>query len=77
MPISTPIIHSELSINASGNRRSIVTLPNIKIASLKLSNNDKPMHTTILNIGHGSMTASEPKRALRGKETGASFNGSS
>ena len=34
------------------------------------------MHAAMPNIGHGSMTTSEPKRARRGKVTGASFNGS-
>ena len=52
----------------------MVTLPNMKIASLDCSKREKPTHAAMPNIGHGSMTASEPKMAHLGKETGTSFN---
>lgn len=74
-PLNAPNIHIESTTNASGNRKIMVTLPNINTASPDSSNSDKPNHAAMPIIGHGIMTRTEPKIARHGKEMTASYFG--
>jgi hypothetical protein len=65
------MIHSELTKSRSGRRKIKVTPPNINTASLDLSKTDKPRHVPTPNIGHGSMTTSEPQMDHLGNESEA------